>query len=559
MLLALFVILSGTVLPAERSLASPLFDSAPSFAVNRSFTNAMDDWNHDGNADVAFFYSDHDLAVYRSNGDGTFSTGVVYATGPVDQVRSAKILSADVNGDGNPDLLTGNTGSVSILLGNGDGTFATHADYPSGGSGVAVADVNGDGKLDVATTTSVLLGNGDGTFSGTRFVNTLQSSFGIASGDFRRNGLADLATANANNGISVLLSNSNGTFQPPANYNANYNTYLVVADFNGDQWPDLLAVGDFGAGTMSLLLNNGDGTFASARAVSITGSLGGVVATDFNNDGKMDLAVVNTSNKSISVLLGNGDGTFQSAVTYAAGSRPNSVTSGDFNGDGKLDLAVANSNLGPPPARDSVSVLLGNGDGTFQAPVSYGAGTAPGSVTSGDFNGDGKPDLVVVNSNSNTVSVLLGNGDGTFQAPISYLAGASPSSVTSGDFNGDGKPDLVVANYNSSTVSVLLGNGDGTFQAAASYDVAGAFAASVTSGDLNGDGRLDLAVANGSTVSVLLGNGDGTFQGAVNYATGPGPSSVTGADFNRDGKLDLVTVNRPHNDVSILLNAGCLP
>src|SRR5258706_10267242 len=215
MLLALLVILSGTVLPAERSLASPLFDSAPSFAVNRSFTNAMDDWNHDGNADVAFFYSDHDLAVYRSNGDGTFSTGVVYATGPVDQVRSAKILSADVNGDGNPDLLTGNTGAVSLLLGNGDGTFATHADYPMSGVGLAAGDLNGDGKLDVASTTSVLMGNGDGTFRARVDYAPGSDAFHVAAGDLNGDGNADLVTLGYST-FSVYLSHGDGTFAPAA-------------------------------------------------------------------------------------------------------------------------------------------------------------------------------------------------------------------------------------------------------------------------------------------------------------------------------------------------------
>ncbi len=227
LLLALFVVLSGGILPAARSLAAPLFDSAPSFAVNRSFTNAMDDWNHDGNADVAFFYSDHDLAVYRSNGDGTFSTGVVYATGPVDQVRSAKILSADVNGDGNPDLLTGNTGSVSILLGNGDGTFAAHADYPAGGSGVAVADVNGDGKLDVATTTSVLLGNGDGTFQAKIDYFTIPNSYGsypqlVVAADLNGDGYADLLTMDSGNTYFVSLSHGDGTFEPPVDHFPGY-------------------------------------------------------------------------------------------------------------------------------------------------------------------------------------------------------------------------------------------------------------------------------------------------------------------------------------------------
>src|SRR5882724_37144 len=230
----------------------------------------------------------------------------------------------------------------------------------------------------------------------------------------------------------------------------------------------------------------------------------------------------------------------------SVGRGPFSVTSGDFNGDGKLDLVTASS-------RDNnVSVLLGNGDGTFQAAVNYSVGAF--SVTSGDFNGDGKLDLVVAGG-PNNVSVLLGNGDGTFQAAVTYSVGpvgTSPFSVMSGDFNGDGTLDLVAANTGSNNVSVLLGNGDGTFQAAVSYP-AGSGPRSVTSGDFNGDGKLDLAVTwasqsgASSGVSVLLGNGDGTFQAAVGYSVGPfgtsTPFSVTTGDFNGDENLDLVTAN----------------
>jgi hypothetical protein len=181
------------------------------------------------------------------------------------------------------------------------------------------------------------------------------------------------------------------------------------------------------------------------------------------------------------------------------GTNPASVAVGDFNGDGKLDLAVANS------ASNNVSVLLGNGDGTFQAAVNYAVGTNPASVAVGDLNGDGKLDLAVANIGSNNVSVLLGNGDGTFKAAVNYAVGSSPYSVAVGDFNGDGKLDLAVANPGSNNVSVLLGNGDGTFQTAVNYAV-GSYPYSVAVGDFDGDGRMDLAVANhgSNNVSILL-------------------------------------------------------
>ena len=276
-----------------------------------------------------------------------------------------------------------------------------------------------------------------------------------------------------------------------------------------------------------------------------------VTTGDFNGDGKLDLAVANLSDNSVSVLLGKGDGTFQAAVDYTAGSAPTFVAVGDFNGDGKPDLAVANNHDG------NVSVLLGDGDGTFQAAVSYGAGSYPASVAVGDFNGDGKPDLAVANSDDNNVSVLLGRGDGTFQTAVNYATGSVPLSVAVGDFNGDGKPDLAVANHWSDNVSVLLGNGDGTFQAAMNY-TAGSYADSVAVGDFNADGKPDLAVTNyySDNVSVLLGRGDGTFQAAVNYATGSVPLSVAAGDFNGDGKPDLVVVNVSDNSVSVLLGNG---
>jgi len=182
----------------------------------------------------------------------------------------------------------------------------------------------------------------------------------------------------------------------------------------------------------------------------------GMAVGDFNGDGQADLAITNNSN-GIAVLLGNGDGTFRPPVSYAVGGGSSSVAVGDFNGDGRIDLVVAN--------QGDVSVLLGNGDGTFQSPLtSISLVVQPGSVTVGDFNADGKADLVAVDSASNSLNVMLGNGDGTFRLPQRYIVNVSYGiqSLAVGDFNGDGKSDLLVPLVGG--VFIVLGNGDGTFQ-----------------------------------------------------------------------------------------------
>ncbi len=279
-----------------------------------------------------------------------------------------------------------------------------------------------------------------------------------------------------------------------------------------------------------------------------------IASGDFNLDGIPDLAVANATSNTVTILLGKGDGTFSAAAASpSTGSNPFSMTVADFNGDGKPDLAVANL------YGSTLTILLGNGDGTFTQSASPSTGTYPISVAAGDFNGDGIPDLAAANEDSSTVTILLGNGDGTFTPAASPATGSYPRSVAVGDFNGDGIPDLAVANEISYTVTILLGNGDGTFTPSPVSPQTGTDPFSVVVGDFNRDGIKDLAVVNagGTTLTILLGNGNGTFTPAASpVISNFQPSSIALGDFNGDGKPDLAVSNYQTNYATILLGNG---
>ncbi len=288
-----------------------------------------------------------------------------------------------------------------------------------------------------------------------------------------------------------------------------------------------------------------------------------VVTGDFNGDGRLDLAVANQSSNTVSIVLGKGDGTFQAAQNSATGFGPRSVAVGDFNGDGKLDLVTADAY--------GMSVLLGNGDGSFKPASNISIGSDnPLSVAVGDFNGDGKLDLGVTSQlyvfdgggsygdsfhYEGHASVLLGNGDGTFAAP-------STTVLNSG---GTGPGTVALTDVNADgkldlvtanpVVSVLLGDGNGHLLAPTYYNAGGY---SVAAGDVNGDGTIDLVTANGysNNVSVLLGDGAGGFGAAQSYAAGHYPTGVVLADFSHDGHLDIATANYLGNGVSVLLGRG---
>ncbi|CAF4258355.1 unnamed protein product [Rotaria magnacalcarata] len=243
---------------------------------------------------------------------------------------------------------------------------------------------------------------------------------------------------------------------------------------------------------------------------------------------------------------------FTNQTTYSIGTSSQSLNVVDVNGDGKPDIIVVNY------GSDNVGVLLNIGNGTFAAQATYSTGYWPSIVVAVDVNGDGKPDIIVANSGSNNTGVLLNTGNGTFAAQTTYSIGYCPISVVAADVNDDGKPDIIVANYASDNVGVLLNTGNGTFAAQKTYsNGSGSYPSYVAAADVNGDGKSDIIVANygSGNVGVLLNIGNGTFTAQATYSTGSGsyPSYVAAADVNGDNKLDIIVVNSGYSNVDVFL------
>ncbi|MGZ3864712.1 MAG: FG-GAP-like repeat-containing protein [Bacteroidia bacterium] len=274
-----------------------------------------------------------------------------------------------------------------------------------------------------------------------------------------------------------------------------------------------------------------------------------ICKADFNNDGKMDLATANSYGAGVSVLLGDGAGTFGSPInTTGIANYPQGICAGDFNNDNFMDLAVTNA-YGSGSSNNKVNILKGNGDGTFQAPTTFTVGAGPISICTGDFSGDGILDIATCNTAANNVSVAMGIGNGTFGAVSNYITMSSnPYQIICADFNGDGKLDLATAdNVNpGASVSVYYNQGTGTFnigQLSASGNYDGAYG--LCAGDFTGDGKNDIAVTyfNSGLVSIIPNNGGGTFGTEATFTVGTSPVAICSGDFNGDNKLDVGVTN----------------
>ena len=421
------------------------FQSATAFAVASGlpFASALGDFNGDGKIDIATAdppetTGSSSVNLFWGNGDGTFQTAVSVSV----EGSPISIASADFDGDGKLDLVTANKDSndVDVLLQGGGGALKWAGHFPAapGLDAVTVGDVNGDGKPDLVASLDsgigVLLANGNATFQVMVTYPTLDRPNMAVLVDLNGDGKLDVATASAN--LGVLLGKGDGTFQAATYALVPSQPFaLTFGDVNGDGKPDLVVAES--PGILAVLLGKGDGTFQAPTSLTVGNfayGFGNVIARDLNGDGRLDLAAV--VGAGVSVLLGNGDGTFQPATTFATGTGPAWLAAGDFNGDGKLDLATANE--------FDLSILFGFGDGTFHPPISV-PNQLPGDISAGDFNHDGKLDLAV---GGTSISVLLGNGDGTFQASgvnLGSLPGGGSDSIAVGDLNGDGNLDIASA------------------------------------------------------------------------------------------------------------------
>jgi hypothetical protein len=568
-----------TVLLNTSSVSTLSFSQASGspYATGSNPTSiAVADFNGDKHLDLAVgSFTGENVTMLLGSATGTFTEGAALFVGQ----PLLSVAAADFDGDGKIDLVTGTNGQVFVFLGNGNGTFnTTEFGVPNNTGAVALlaVDINGDKKMDLLTVerdkfdssatftvniNNSTVGNPSFVFPGVHYSPGYQpSAIGLA--DFNHDGKVDAVVANqGSNTVSVLLGDGKGHFDPQVNNpsGGRQPSYMTSADFNKDSKLDLAisnsAGGTSGNGVVTVLQGKGNGTF-SATEYQVGFVSEGIAAADLNGDGFADLAVVNLNDNTVSVMLNDKTGRFPaSSPTYATGKQPIVLAAGNFRLTGHMDLAIGNFQ------DDTISILPNDGTGKFGAPVTLalGAGNAPASVATGDFNGDIKMDLAV--AAGNFIFIFL-NNSGSFGSPAKISTTFQPLWIATSSLRKNGILDLVTV-YNSG-LAVLLGKGNGTFAAPVLYTIpANQTPVAVTVADMNGDGIPDLVLANqgAGSASVLLGKGDGTFLSQILYEiTSPNsgggsgtPSAIVAGDFNNDTFNDFAVLDAA-SDYSVYLN-----
>jgi hypothetical protein len=524
------------------------------------------DFNGDGTLDLAVTNSVNQYSIFIGKGDGTFQGEVTHSTTWLPTHISAADINKDGKIDivmTTTDTASGvGTSFINILLGAGNGTFTEQPALPCGvwPQALALADLDNDSKPDILTSTNsgkqmeLRYGSGDGTFAAAVTMTTPQSVSSLNISDFNNDARQDIGLTSYSTGFFTVFQQSTimKTFiGAPANYFAGSGTpvSLATGDFDKDGKIDLAAA-IHNSATIISLKGDGSGHLTTKTDIPLGGHTPtGILVTDLNKDGASDIVTTGDSSANISVLINNGTGTFPAAVPYAAFGAQYRSAVGDFNGDGNPDLVVAN------PYAGKVSILLGSDTGTFGLQSLFNAGNAPYDVVTGDFNGDGKLDLAVSNTDPSAPAayILIGNGDGTFAAPVAYPVNARSDILVTGDLNRDGKLDLVVSNFATGNVSVLLGNGDGSFGVKTDY--IGVANSGMILADVNNDGFADVVTANeNGTISVFLGSGLGTLLPAIHYWTG-NSAAIAAGSFTSSGTITLALGDAIRGGVMLLLNS----
>lgn len=547
------------------------------------------DLNQDGNVDLAV--SDPNkggIHILFGDGSGSFAMPVFQALSG----SPGQLIATDVNGDSRPDLLSvgfaSNAPRLFVLLAQPGGTFAEAPGvalnaYPAS---LASGDLNKDGKVDLAIShretgsVQVLLGDGEGGFSLGNAYQAAKSALNLHIMDFDWDGNPDVVVAggdpaaltpNENSPeVAVLFGRGDGTFHgTPAFLVPEGLSSVTMADVNGDGRQEILAPS---RNEILIFLAEAGGSFTrTALAAPALHFPNHVAAGDLNGDGITDLLVtVSATTGGLLYYQGNGDGSFQTPTPANTCGTPGELRLADLNGDSRLDAVVVCESTASTPENTRLSVLLGAGTGSFGPSVLFDAGPGARSLDVGDFNGDGKPDVAVAREYldlataqwSGGLTILHGTGDGGFEAPVHLQPLDSVSAVTAGDVNLDGKTDLVVAGSDNPfdfKAAVMLGDGAGAFETQSFLTDFGPQRIAVA--DFSMDGKPDLIVAHccGSTTFIYhLGNGDGTFQPQVQFSVGGSPLSVAAGDLNGDGAPDLaalVSANRG-NALAFLVNAA---
>jgi hypothetical protein len=551
--------------------------SLPALAPQRI---VISDVNGDGKLDLVHSWS-NGASVLLNLGGGAFTPHVDYTLAWT--VRSVAV--GDLDGDSKPEMaVLSNYGkdTVTVYKNQGDGTYSAPVDLDAGdlstqGNGtpsIELADMNGDGKLDIVTVgsgVSVLLNQGSATFA-PRVSYLVAGLSGAARSalvaDVDLDGDMDVAAAidayldksDYEGRVSVLYNQGNGTLGNRLDYPVAVHPRSISAgDLTGDGYPELV-LGDYtnnpqeppvSGKKANVLLNLGNGTFSARHDVEVLDAPVSATLADLDGDGFDDMLIADWYWDSVSVRLGLGDGNFGPLAAYPTATKPIWLAVTDVNQDGALDVAAA--------CDDVVSVLLNQGAGTLGAKTDLPTGaTSARNMVSADFNSDGKPDFAIPEWVGAYVAVILSQSNGSYASPVNYATSDPASSVAAGDFNADGKPDLAIilakSTSTTSAVRVRINNGNGTFGPAADYGT-GVYASAMIAADLNGDGKSDLAVTNrdDATVSVLLRTSS-AFSPKVDYPTNGWPRGLTAADMDSDGKLDLVIAD--YWAASVLQNIG---
>jgi hypothetical protein len=499
--------------------------------------------------------SGNTLTVLTNNGSGVYGSNatLVVGNGPT------SVIGADINGDGKPDLISANSqdNTLTVLTNNGAGGFGTNTTLFEGENPqcVVAADVNGDGRLDLISgdeytgmTVQTQVG-----FTAWRYAVSGGPDWIVATNIASTSPVAVISANAANSTLTVLTNNGAGIFGSNTTLHVSNGAGITASgDFNGDGRPDLVCVNSGGAGSLTILTNSGNGGFGSNTTFSVGGSPNCVAPVDVNGNGRLALAV--SANGELLLCTNNGADVFGINATLEVGNAPGFVVAADVNGDYRPDLIVANK------LNHTLVVFLNNGSGGYVSSDTNVVGFNPIALVAADVNGDGKPDLISVNEQDSTVTVLTNAGGGIFVSNATYFVGtsplgSSPVSAVAADINGDGWPDLIIvnsgANEDVSSLTILTNNGSGVFDLYANITTDTQSAVNsgpdyLTTADVNGDGKPDLVVAESSgTVTVLINT--------IAFPRAPTPL-LLGATF-RDAKGLVLSWSSLATNVVIQTNA----